>query len=80
MVSVRVTVRVNGRHLPIAQTPAAKWPELLTTIEVADLCRVAPSTVGRWLHEGRLHGQRTLGGHWRIPADQIRALLEGDQG
>ncbi|WP_394330089.1 helix-turn-helix domain-containing protein [Marinactinospora thermotolerans] len=44
------------------------------------MCRVAPSTVGRWLQEGRLRGQRTLGGHWRIPADQIRALLEGDQG
>ncbi|GAB3214070.1 hypothetical protein GCM10027294_51280 [Marinactinospora endophytica] len=76
---ISVTVKVNGRHLPIAQTPAVQWPELLTPIEVADICRVAPSTVHGWLRAGWLQGRQTLGGRWRIPADQIRALLEGER-
>jgi len=55
--------------------------ELLTPAEVAQMFRVSPKTVTRWARSGRISAVRTLGGHRRFRADEIRGLLahlEGD--
>lgn len=50
--------------------------ELLTTAEVAELLRVAPSTVIRWVESGKLPGIRAgAGAHWRFRRDDIEVLL-----
>ena len=43
--------------------------------EAAEELRIAEPTLRRWLREGRVHGVR-LGNRWRIPASEIRRLLE----
>ncbi|MGH8904773.1 MAG: BldC family transcriptional regulator [Egibacteraceae bacterium] len=53
--------------------------ELLTPSEVAKLFRVDPKTVTRWAKSGKLSSIRTLGGHRRYRASEVRALLEGQQ-
>ena len=49
--------------------------ELLTPAEVAALFRVDPKTVTRWAKAGKLTSIRTLGGHRRYRASEVRALL-----
>lgn len=49
---------------------------LLTPSEVAALFRVNPKTVTRWARAGKLHAIRTLGGHRRFRASEIRRCLE----
>lgn len=51
--------------------------ELLKPGEVAALLRVDPKTVTRWAAQGKLSSIRTLGGHRRFYADEVKALLEG---
>lgn len=46
----------------------------LKTAEVADMLHVSPKTVTRWAKDGKLPHSRTLGGHRRFPADEIRKL------
>lgn len=53
--------------------------ELLTPSEVAKLFRVDPKTVTRWAKSGKLSSIRTLGGHRRYRATEVRGLLEGQQ-
>jgi excisionase family DNA binding protein len=55
----------------------AKTPEYLKTAEVAGILHVSPKTVTRWAKDGKLPHSRTLGGHRRFPAGQIRKLAEG---
>lgn len=50
---------------------------LLTPAEVAALFRVDPKTVTRWAKAGKLSSIRTLGGHRRYRADEVRRFLEG---
>ena len=50
-------------------------PELLTPSEVAALFRVNPKTVTRWARAGRISYIKTLGGHRRFRADEIRKLV-----
>ena len=50
--------------------------ELLTPAEVAAMFRVNPKTVTRWARAGRISAVRTLGGHRRFRADEIRKLLD----
>lgn len=54
--------------------------ELLTPSEVAKLFRVDPKTVTRWAKSGKLSSIRTLGGHRRYRATEVRALLDGQGG
>ncbi len=54
--------------------------ELLTPAEVAALFRVDPKTVTRWAKAGKLTSIRTLGGHRRYRAVEVRALLENIPG
>jgi excisionase family DNA binding protein len=48
---------------------------LLTPAEVARLFRVSPKTVTRWARAGKLTAMRTLGGHRRFRAAEVRSLL-----
>ena len=50
--------------------------DLLTPAEVATLFRVSPKTVTRWARSGKLTALRTLGGHRRFRATEVRDLLE----
>jgi excisionase family DNA binding protein len=50
--------------------------ELLTPGEVAVMFRVDPKTVTRWARAGKISAVRTLGGHRRFRASEIRRLLE----
>ncbi len=52
--------------------------ELLTPAEVAALFRVNPKTVTRWHRSGKISAIRTLGGHRRFRADEVRRLLEAN--
>ncbi|MEJ7585672.1 MAG: BldC family transcriptional regulator [Acidimicrobiales bacterium] len=49
---------------------------LLTPSEVAALFRVNPKTVTRWARAGKLTAIRTLGGHRRFKASEIRRCLD----
>ncbi len=50
--------------------------ELLTPAEVARLFRVNPKTVTRWARAGKIKAIRTLGGHRRFRASDVRGFLE----
>ncbi len=52
--------------------------ELLTPGQVAALFAVDPKTVTRWAQDGRLTCIRTLGGHRRFKAEEVRRLLNGE--
>jgi excisionase family DNA binding protein len=49
---------------------------LLTPAEVAAMFRVNPKTVTRWARAGKISAIRTLGGHRRFRAGEVRAFLE----
>ena len=50
--------------------------KLLTPAEVASLFRVDPKTVTRWAKAGKLTSVRTLGGHRRYKASEVKDLLQ----
>jgi excisionase family DNA binding protein len=50
---------------------------LLTTAEVAALFGVSRKTVARWAEAGLIPTFRTLGGHRRIRARDVRRFLRG---
>ncbi len=61
----------------MSQNDSFDAPEaLLTPSEVAALFRVNPKTVTRWARSGKLNAIRTLGGHRRFKASEIRRCLE----
>jgi excisionase family DNA binding protein len=60
--------------------PSDKPDALLTPSEVAKLFRVNPKTVARWARAGKLHPIRTLGGHRRFRASEIRRCLHDGTG
>jgi excisionase family DNA binding protein len=64
-----VAARSSGKAAPDV-------PRYLRTTEVADILHVSPKTVSRWAKEGRLPFLRTLGGHRRYPAAEIRQLAD----
>lgn len=51
--------------------------ELLTPAEVAAKFGVGAKSVLRWANAGKLSVIRTIGGHRRYKAAEVRALLEG---
>ena len=59
--------------------PAEQYPSeaLLTPAEVAALFRVNPKTVTRWARAGKITAIRTLGGHRRFRASEVRRSLDG---
>lgn len=56
--------------------PIQAESDLLTPAEVAAMFRVSPKTVTRWARSGKLTALRTLGGHRRFRATEVRGLLE----
>lgn len=52
--------------------------DLVKPGEVAALLRVDPKTVTRWAAQGKLRSIRTLGGHRRFYAEDVAALLRGE--
>lgn len=58
---------------------AGEADELLTPSEVAKLFRVDPKTVTRWAKAGKLSSIRTLGGHRRYRAAEVRRLLDAQR-
>ena len=60
----------------MAQNAGAMSDQLLTPSEVAALFRVNPKTVTRWARAGKISSIRTLGGHRRFRASEIRKHLE----
>lgn len=59
-----------------AVAPQEDPEQLLTPSEVAKLFRVDPKTVTRWAKAGKLSSIRTLGGHRRYRAEEVRRLLD----
>src|SRR4029450_5483693 len=59
---------------------APELPPYLRAAEVADILHVSPKTVSRWAKDGKLPFLKTLGGHRRYPAAEIRQLAGGRQG
>jgi excisionase family DNA binding protein len=55
---------------------APELPHYLRAAEVADILHVSPKTVSRWAKDGKLPFLRTLGGHRRYPAAEIRQLAD----
>lgn len=49
---------------------------LLTSHEVGDLLQVNPSSVKKWVNEGRIAAHRTPGGHRRIRVSDLMQFLE----
>lgn len=49
--------------------------ELLTPAEAARIFGVHAKTVSRWADAGRLSAVRTMGGHRRYRASEVRALM-----
>jgi excisionase family DNA binding protein len=60
-----------------ASSDDTQGDELLTPAEVAAMFRVDPKTVTRWAKAGKLSSIRTLGGHRRYRASEVRALRTG---
>lgn len=60
----------------MAQDDAHEPEQLLTPSEVAAMFRVNPKTVTRWARAGKISAIRTLGGHRRFRASEIRRFLE----
>ena len=53
--------------------------ELMTPGQVAKLFAVDPKTVSRWANSGKISSVKTLGGHRRFRAVEIRAMLAASQ-
>ena len=49
---------------------------LLKPAEVAAMFRVNPKTVSKWARTGKITAIRTLGGHRRFRASEIRGFLD----
>ena len=67
------------RMFPVTKAEAMEAQDdetLLTPSEVAAMFRVNPKTVTRWARAGKISAIRTLGGHRRFRASEIRQFLE----
>lgn len=63
-------------HRPVSARNRAVW---LTPAEVGRLLGASADSVRRWCEHGRLPGQRTPGGHWRIARrdlEQVEAFRQ----
>jgi len=63
---------VSGVAEPSPESPMARNKDVLTTGEVARICKVAPRTVTKWFDAGQLRGYRIPGSKdRRIPVTQL---------
>jgi excisionase family DNA binding protein len=63
----------------VESTQGDNHDELLTPSEVAAMFRVNPKTVTRWARSGKISAIRTLGGHRRFRASEIKKLLDQEE-
>ena len=61
----------------MADSVDARDLEVLTVAEAADRLRVSVWTIRRWCDDGTLDHFRLPGGHRRIPATAIDAIVKG---
>lgn len=47
---------------------------MYTTREVAEMFKVDPKTVKRWIYSGKLKAIRTPGGHYRVTEKSVKEL------
>ena len=66
--------RTAGIRRPTQRKTATTYPSYLRTAQLAEILYVSPKTVSRWAKEGKLPFLKTLGGHRRYPASEIRQL------
>jgi len=52
-----------------------KVGEYYSTIEIGKMLDVTPSTVWRWIKQGRLNAYNTPGGHRRVPIADLREFI-----
>lgn len=57
-----------------------KRRDYLTTTQAAEMLSVSPDTVLKWVKAGKIKSYRTLGGHFRIPPDELEALSSEKSG
>jgi excisionase family DNA binding protein len=67
---------VSGTQEVAEMVEQQQADSLLTPAEVAALFRVNPKTVTRWARAGKITAIRTLGGHRRFRATEIRRCLD----
>jgi excisionase family DNA binding protein len=68
--------REDGQCVLTAVEATMAENEMLTPGEVAAMFRVDPKTVTRWARAGKLSTVRTLGGHRRFRASEVRRFLD----
>ncbi len=68
-VSARELEAFGARRERAARPKSSGW---LTIYQAARLIKVAPSTVWRWMHHGRLR-HRTVNGRWIVSAEVLRS-------
>lgn len=62
-------------ELPVSLLDLVADHALLTPSEVGEMFRVSPKTVTRWARAGKITAVRTLGGHRRFRAGEVRRAL-----
>lgn len=74
---VRGFTRATARNFDDLLTKTvSKEKSYLTTFQAARLLGVTADTVLRWVKMGLIEASRTFGGHYRINAETVDALLE----
>lgn len=67
--------KTRGTKKMVSRQAVEYTAPLLTPGEVAAAFRVDPKTVTRWARAGKLSSIRTLGGHRRFLATEVREIL-----
>jgi excisionase family DNA binding protein len=70
---------MKGQRVKISLEQEIDAERLLTSHEVGALLQVNPSSVNKWVKEGRIAAFRTPGGHRRIRARDLVEFLDGHQ-
>lgn len=52
-------------------------PFYYTVAEAADILKVTPRTIYRYIDNGKLEATKTLGGEWRITQEAITSFIDG---
>lgn len=70
---------MKGQRVKTSLEQEIDSERLLTSHEVGALLQVNPSSVNKWVKEGRISAFRTPGGHRRIRARDLVEFLDGHQ-
>ena len=70
---------MKGQRVKTSLEQEIDAERLLTSHEVGALLQVNPSSVNKWVKEGRIAAFRTPGGHRRIRARDLVEFLDGHQ-